>query len=80
MEKRSVTIRFLKPDVAIVHLAWHTGLFTPPDGSVSGDNDDLATMIFVKRNGKWLLTASENVEISAQAQPFDPVKIRQQKP
>ena len=78
MEKRSVIIQFLKSDVAVAILNWHIGKFDAPDGSRRGDNDDLATMIFVKRNGKWLLTASENVEISAQAQPFDPVKIRQQ--
>jgi uncharacterized protein (TIGR02246 family) len=77
MEKRSVAIRFLKPDVAIAHLLWHIGAFNPPDGSKRGDNDDLATMVFVKRNGIWLITASENVEVNAQAQPFDPVKIRQ---
>lgn len=77
MEKRSVAIRFLKPDVAIVHLVWRIGAFDAPDGSIRGNNDDLATMIFAKRNGKWLLTASENVEVSAQAQPFDPVILRQ---
>jgi hypothetical protein len=27
MEKRSVIIKFLKPDVAIVHLIWHIGAF-----------------------------------------------------
>ena len=43
MEKRSVTIRFLNPDVAIVHLLWHISAFNPPDGSKRGDNDDLAT-------------------------------------
>ena len=78
MKKQSVAIRFLKPDVAIVHLIWHIGAFNPPDGSKRGDYDDLATMIFVKSKGVWLLTASENVEVSAQAQSFDPVKMRQQ--
>jgi len=63
--------------VAIVHLLWHIGAFDAPDGSIRGDNDDLATMVFVKRKGRWLLTASENVEVSAQAQPYDPVTIRQ---
>jgi len=78
MEKRSVTIRFLKPDIAIVHLLWHIGAFTPPDGKKWGDNDDLATLVFVKRNGTWLVTAFENVQVNAEVQRFDPVKIRQQ--
>jgi uncharacterized protein (TIGR02246 family) len=78
MEKQSVAIRFLKPDIAIAHLNWHIGAYNAPDSSIRGNNDDLATFVFVKRNGKWLLIAAENVEISGQAQPFDPVKIRQQ--
>jgi len=77
MEKRAVTIRFIKPDVAIAHLLWHIGVYNPPDGSKRGDNDDLATIVFSKRNGKWMIMAMENVEVSAQAQPFDPVKIRE---
>ena len=77
MEKQSLAIRSLTPDVAIVHLVWHIGAFDAPDGSIRGNNDDLATMIFAKRNGKWLLAASGNVEVSAQAQAFDPVILRQ---
>ena len=78
MEKLRVTVRFLKPDVAIVHLLWHIGAFTPPDGSVRGDNDDLATIVLVKRNGRWMITAVENVEVSADAEPFDPIKMQRQ--
>lgn len=59
LEKRSVTIRFLKPDVAIALLLWHIGAFHAPDGSIRGDNDDLATLVFVKRNGIWLITAGK---------------------
>ena len=84
MEKRSVTIRFLKPDVAIVHLLWHIGLITIPSahssrlGKPDGDNDDLATIVFVKRNGIWLITAMENVVVNEELQPNDPVKLRKQ--
>lgn len=84
MEKRSVTIRFLKPDVAIVHLLWHIGLITIPSahssrqGKPDGDNDDLATIVFVKRKGIWLITAMENVVRNEELLPGDPVKIRQQ--
>jgi uncharacterized protein (TIGR02246 family) len=67
MEKRSVAMRFLKPDIAIVHLLWHIGLVTiPPVTSTprtkpDGDNDDLATIVFVKRKCIWFITANENV-------------------
>jgi TATA-box binding protein (TBP) (component of TFIID and TFIIIB) len=51
--------------------------FYAPDGSIRGNNEDLTTMIFAKRNGKMVITACENVESSAQAQAFDPVTLRQ---
>jgi len=44
-----------------------------PDGTKPVPNDDLSTLVFVKQNGKWLLTAGENVHIDKGAQPFDPV-------
>ena len=77
MDKKSVTVRFLKPDIAIAHLLWHIGAFDPPDGSERGNNDDFATIVFAKRKGTWLITAMQNVEVSAQAQPFDPIKMKQ---
>lgn len=77
MEKRSVTVRFLKPDIAIAHLVWHIGKFIPPDGKEWGDNDDLATIVFVKRQGTWLITALENVQVVAEVQQFDPVRMKQ---
>ena len=84
MEKRSVKIRFLKPDIAIVHLLWQIGLITIPSthssraGRPDGDNDDLATIVFVKRNGIWLITAMENVVVNEELAPLDPVKLRKQ--
>lgn len=77
IEKRSVTIRFLKPDVAVAHLLWHIDTFTSPSGSKQGDNDDLATIVFVKTKGKWLITAMENVEVNAQTQSSNPVKVKE---
>lgn len=82
MEKRSVTVRLIKPDVAIVHLVWHIGLVTnPPVLSTprtkpDGNYDDMATIVFLKENGKWLITAMENVVINEELAPNDPVKLR----
>jgi uncharacterized protein (TIGR02246 family) len=75
-EKKAVAIRFVTKDVAIVHVEWHFSDPTPvplPDGKIPGPNDDLATLVFVKQKGKWLLTAGENVHVDKAAQPFDPV-------
>ena len=77
-EKRTVTIRFVTKDVAVVHLAWHFYDSDPnakplPDGKPAHPNDDLATLVYVKQNGKWLMTAGENVHVDKGAQPYDPV-------
>jgi uncharacterized protein (TIGR02246 family) len=82
MNKRGLTIRFLKPDVAIAHLLWHIGLVTnPPVLSTprtkpDGNYDDLATIVLIKRNGTWLITAMANVVVNQELAPNDPVKLR----
>ena len=78
-EKKSVAIRFVTRDVAIAHLVWNFYGGAPlPDGTPPKTKDDpnvdLATLVFVKQNGKWLMTAGHNVHIDKGAQPFDPVK------
>ena len=76
-EKRSVAIRFVTPDVAIAHVLWHFSDPHPvplPDGKLPGPTDALAQVVYVKQQGKWLMTAGENVVIDPGAQPFDPVK------
>jgi len=31
-------------------------------------------LVYVKENGKWLLTAAENVPVDEKAKPYNPVK------
>lgn len=74
LEQKQATIRFLTKDVALAHVVWHYGEFTTPDGSKAGNTDDMATLVYVKKNGKWLLTAAENVPVDEKAKPYNPVK------
>jgi hypothetical protein len=37
------------------------------------EGDDLATLVFVKKSGKWLLTAAENVDVVEASQKNNPV-------
>lgn len=74
LELKSSAIRFITKDVAIVHMRTHYGTFTTPDGNKMGNTDDVATLVYVKKNGKWLLTAGENVTVNEAAQQHDPVK------
>jgi uncharacterized protein (TIGR02246 family) len=76
-EKKSAAIRFVTKDVAIAHVQWYYSDPNPvilPDGKKAQPSDALATLVFVKQKGKWLMTAGENVTIDKAAQPFDPVK------
>lgn len=73
LKKNAATIRFLSSDVAIVHLSWHTGAFTTPGGTAVPEGDDLATLVYVKRKGVWLLTAAENVNVIEASQKHNPV-------
>jgi uncharacterized protein (TIGR02246 family) len=87
------TVRGIAPGVAVVNLYCHVGAFYPPDGidhgtNKEGDDDNLLTLVLVKRQGSWLLTAAQNTVVRAAAQannpigkasppptPFDPVKF-----
>jgi len=73
LEQKQATVRFITPDVAVAHVVWYYGEFTTPDGSKQGNTDDIATMVYVKKNGKWLLTAGENVPVNELAKPHNPV-------
>ncbi|MBD2703306.1 SgcJ/EcaC family oxidoreductase [Spirosoma sp. BT702] len=79
LEKRSVAVRFLTPDVAIAHVLMHVkDSYITPDGSKGGDGDGLATFVFVKRNRVWLVEAVENVVVNEVAKPFNPITVRDQ--
>lgn len=74
MVKKKVKISFLAPDVALVHFISSIGSFKTPDGKTVPAMDDLATLIYIRKNENWLLRAGENVQIDPLAQQFDPVK------
>lgn len=69
-EKKSVALRAITNDVVIANLLIHVGEFYPPDGVDHGNNkreaaDDILTLVYVKKGGKWLLTAAQNTVVDA---------------
>jgi uncharacterized protein (TIGR02246 family) len=64
---KTLDIRFLKPDVAIVHEVSHMGSYTAPDGKKYGNGDIMQTWVLVKQNGKWLLDAGQVAEVMPNA-------------
>ena len=76
----AVTVRGITPDVAVVNMYCKVGAFYPPDGvnhgtNKMGDNEDLLTLVMVKKQGKWLLTAGQNTPVDARATATDPARV-----
>lgn len=78
--RTGLNIRFLTNDVAIAHLNCHVGSLFPPDGIDHGNNrtpetDDLLILVYVKKNGTWLLSAGQNTVVDPKAAKSNPVSI-----
>ena len=73
LTKNWVHTRKISADVIIAHAGTKVGAFTTPDGTQKREADNIALLVFVKKGNKWLLTAAENVEVVAEAQPHNPV-------
>jgi len=58
----SVQVRFVTADVALVHTTWDATGWTRPNGQPVPVLKEITTMVMVKRNGKWLITAFQNTE------------------
>jgi uncharacterized protein (TIGR02246 family) len=57
-------IRFLSPEVAIVHVNWTITGDRNADGTPRPNSrDGIFTQTMVKRDGQWLITASQNTNI-----------------
>jgi len=78
--RKSLNIRFLTSDVAIAHLICHVGSLFPPDGidritNRTPETDDLLTLVYVKKNGTWLLSAGQNTTMDPKAAKSNPVSV-----
>jgi uncharacterized protein (TIGR02246 family) len=73
MTNKGVFVKVINPTTAIVHFKSFVSAFTTPNGQEIPGSDDLALLVFVKQDGKWLMAAGENVVIDPLAQKNDPV-------
>ena len=60
MEVLQVAVRFLRPDVAIVHWSWTGTGDKNPDGTARKRRYGMMTMVAEKRKDSWLIVASQN--------------------
>ena len=77
--QKSLKTRFLTKDVAVATLISSVGEFFPPDGIDHGNNrmpagDAILTLVFVKKNGKWLIASGQNTVVDARAANNNPAK------
>jgi len=61
----NVTIHFIRPDVAIVHVTNQISGFLAPDGSVEPPHNELSMRVFQKDNGIWRVGAFHNTTVAA---------------
>jgi len=69
-----MTVRFIRPDVAVSIVRWNLDGFDAPDGRHFDKGDNISTLVFAKENGKWLIASGENVTVDPMAAAHDPAK------
>jgi uncharacterized protein (TIGR02246 family) len=58
-------VRFSTPDVALVHATWDVTGSSRPTGEAVPVLKEITTMVMVKTDGKWLITAFQDTESEA---------------
>ncbi len=58
-------IRFIKPDVVIVHQLHEMSGSRNPDGKKLPPHQELSIRVLVKEQGKWITTAFQNTIVSS---------------
>jgi uncharacterized protein (TIGR02246 family) len=55
-------VKFIRPDIAIVHVLWETKGDAVPDRKPGEQRAGIFTWVVEKRSGKWFIIASQNTE------------------
>jgi uncharacterized protein (TIGR02246 family) len=61
---KNVTIQFLKPDIALVHVGWGIVGDKDPNGNAREPREGLFTWIVTKHDGRWQIRAAQNTNVS----------------
>jgi uncharacterized protein (TIGR02246 family) len=68
---RSVTVRFLNPDVALAHIKWALEGDRDSDGTSRPPREGVASWVVTKRDGEWQVASSHNTN----ARPASKTKV-----
>jgi uncharacterized protein (TIGR02246 family) len=58
-----VQVKFLKPDIALVHVSWGMKGDKDPDGTPRQLGRGIFTRVVTKQGGRWLIQASQTTNI-----------------
>jgi uncharacterized protein (TIGR02246 family) len=58
-------LKFLRPDVATVHVLWELVGQVEPDGSVGQPRKGILLLVCVKNDSAWLIHSAQNTDILA---------------
>ena len=61
---KKVTVQFIRPDVALVHVDWGIVGDTDPDGTARKPRDGVFSWIAVKTDARWLIRSVQNTNIN----------------
>ena len=61
---KEVTVQYLKPDVALVHVEWGLAGDKDPDGTPRKPREGVFTWVVVRKGKGWLIRAAQNTNLS----------------
>ena len=70
-----IMVRFLRPDLALLHFSWAIEGDKNADGSARPKGFGLMTMLAEKQKGTWLVVAAQNTNAGHGAPEADDVKL-----
>jgi uncharacterized protein (TIGR02246 family) len=73
-DAETTELRLVAPGVVIVTQAIPMDGFSSPNGSPTPPNRNMLTLVFVHRDGRWLVAEGHNTVIDPQAAAHDPGK------
>ena len=68
LRELDMTVRFIRPDVAVVHVTNELSGLVSPEGEKLPPQRELSIRVLVKEKGRWLVTAIHNTIV----RPFEP--------
>jgi uncharacterized protein (TIGR02246 family) len=60
---RSVDVRFLKPDVALVHVDWGMERDRDPDGTSRAPRNGVMSWVVVRQRDEWRIASAHNTNV-----------------